>query len=117
MEVDISRIVNTISKFLDENTVKISKLKKIEDILKLPIYSYKFLDKNAAKILKELLDIKDIESASKLDREYPFDALKGTEGTTDPIKAAELQEQLDEKVEELVEKYPNIEKNLKKAIF
>ncbi|MBY9004608.1 MAG: 50S ribosome-binding GTPase, partial [Candidatus Lokiarchaeota archaeon] len=57
-----------------------------------------------------------IESASKLDREYPFDTLKGNESTTDPIKAAELQESLDEKIEELVEKYPDIEKNLKKAI-
>jgi len=116
MEVDITRIVSTVSKFLDQNTVKISKLKTIEDVLKLPIYSYKFLDKNAAKVLKELLDINDIESASKLDREYPFDLLKRTESTTDPIKAAELQEQLEEKIEELVEKYPDIEKNLKKAI-
>jgi len=114
--VDISRVVSTFSKFLDKNTVKISKLKTIKDVLKLPIYSYKFLDKNAAKVLKELLDINDIESASKLDREYPFDSLKGIEGTTDPIKAAELQEKLEEKIEELVEKYPDIEKNLKKAI-
>ncbi|MHA1671133.1 MAG: ADP-ribosylation factor-like protein [Promethearchaeota archaeon] len=111
-----SRIINTFSKFLDNNTVKISKLKTIEDVLKLPIYSYKFLDKNAAKVLKELLDINDIESASQLDREYPFDTLKGIDSTTDPIKAAELQEKLEEKIEELVEKYPDIEKNLKKAI-
>lgn len=116
MDVDITRIVGTFSKFLDSNTVKVSKLKSIEDVLKLPIYSYKFLDKNAAKVLKELLDIKDIESASKLDRENPFDSLKGIESTTDPIKAAELQESLEEKIEELVEKYPDIEKNLKKAI-
>jgi GTPase SAR1 family protein len=116
MEVDISRVINTISKFLDQNTVKISKLKTIEDVLKLPIYSYKFLDKNTAKVLKELLDINDIESASKLDREYPFDSLKEIENTTDPIKAAELQEELQAKIEELREKYPDIEKNLKKAI-
>ncbi len=116
MEVDITRIISTISKFLDQNTIKISKLKTIEDVLKLPIYSYKFLDKNTAKVLKELLDINDIESASKLDRDYPFDMLKKAESTTDPIKAAELQEQLDEKLEELIEKYPDIEKDLKKAI-
>jgi small GTP-binding protein len=116
MEVNISRIVSTFSKFLDQNTIKISKLKTIEDVLKLPIYSYKFLDKNTAKVLKDLLDINDIESASKLDREYPFDTLKGNESTTDPIKAAELQESLEEKIEELVQKYPDIEKNLKKAI-
>ena len=58
--VDISRIISTFSKFLDQNTVKISKLKTIEDVLKLPIYSYKFLDKNSAKVLKDLLDINDI---------------------------------------------------------
>ncbi|MHA1456935.1 MAG: ADP-ribosylation factor-like protein [Promethearchaeota archaeon] len=116
MEVDISRIVSTFSKFLDKNTVKISKLKTIEDVLKLPIYSYKFLDKNAAKVLKELLDINDIESASKLDKEYPFESLNHIGSTKDPIKAAELQEQLEEKIEELKEKYPDIEKNLKKAI-
>ena len=116
MESDITKIINVFSKFLDQNTVKISKLQSIEDILNLPVYSYKFLDKKAAKIFKDVFDISNIESAAQLDREDPFNILKEIESTKDPIKAAELQEQLEEKIELLKEKYPNIETTLKKVI-
>ncbi|TFG21489.1 MAG: hypothetical protein EU533_05425 [Promethearchaeota archaeon] len=116
MESDITKIINVFSKFLDQNTVKISKLQSIEDILDLPVYSYKFLDKKTAKILKDVFDISSIESASKLDREDPFNILKEIDSTKDPIKAAELQEQLEEKIELLKEKYPDIESTLKKVI-
>jgi small GTP-binding protein len=116
MPFDISRIIKTFSKFLDDNTVKISKLKTLEDLLQLPIYSYKFLDKPTAKVLKELLDITDIESAAKLDKEDPFKKLKKVDSTSDPIKAAELQEKLNEKIRILVEKSPQVEDNIKKAV-
>jgi len=116
MESDITKIINVFSKFLDQNSVKISKLQSIEDLLNLPVYSYKFLDKKAAKILKDVFDISSIESAAQLDREDPFNILKEIEATKDPIKAAELQEQLEEKIELLKEKNPNIESTLKKVI-
>lgn len=116
MASDITKIINVFSKFLDQNTVKISKLQGIEDILNLPIYSYKFLDKKTAKILKDVFDISSIESAAQLDREDPFNMLRDIDSTKDPIKAAELQEQLEEKIELLKEKNPNIESTLKKVI-
>ena len=116
MESDITKIINVFSKFLDQNTVKISKLQSIEDMLNLPVYSYKFLDKKTAKILKDVFDISNIESAAQLDREDPFNILKEIDSTKDPIKAAELQEQLEEKIEVLKEKYPDIESTLKKVI-
>ena len=116
MESDTTKIIKIFSKFLDQNTVKISKIQNLEDILKLPIYSYKFLDKKTAKVLKEVLEISNIEDASKLDREDPFNILNKIDSTKDPIKAAELQEQLEEQIELLKEKSPNIELNLKKVI-
>jgi small GTP-binding protein len=116
MSTDISNIIDIFAKFLDPNVVKTKKLKLLEDVLKLPIYSYKFLEKSDAKVLKELLDVSNIEEASKLDKENPFERLENLESTKDPIKAAELQEKLYEKLETLIEKNPDLEKKLKKAI-
>ncbi|MFX1357062.1 MAG: ADP-ribosylation factor-like protein [Promethearchaeota archaeon] len=116
MSTNITNIINIISKFLDSNVVKVKNLKQIEDVLKLPIYSYKFLEKSEAKILKELLDVSNIEEASKLDKESPFERLENIESTKDPIKAAEVQEKLYEKLETLVKQNPDLERNLKKAI-
>ncbi|MFX0058581.1 MAG: ADP-ribosylation factor-like protein [Candidatus Hodarchaeota archaeon] len=116
MTTDITNIISIFSKFLDSSVVKTKNLKLLEDVLKLPIYSYKFLEKSEAKVLKELLDVSNIEEASKLDKENPFERLKNIESTKDPIKAAELQEKLNEKLETLIEQNPDLEKNLKKAI-
>jgi small GTP-binding protein len=116
MSTNITKIINIISKFLDSSVVKTKNLKQLEDVLKLPIYSYKFLEKSEAKILKELLDVSNIEEASKLDKENPFERLENIESTKDPIKAAEVQEELYEKLETLVKQNPDLEKNLKKAI-
>ena len=116
MSSDISNVLNVFSKFLDPKVVKISKLKTIEEIKKLPIFSYKFLTKSEAKVLKEILDISNIEEASKLDKENPFESLNHIGSTKDPIKAAEIQDELNEKIVVLKEKYPELEDSLKKAI-
>jgi GTPase SAR1 family protein len=116
MSTDISNIINIFSKFLDDKTAKISKIKTIEDIKNLPIYSYKFLEKSEAKVLKDILDISTIEDASKLDKEDPFENISMIESTKDPIKSAEIQEELHNKLEELKAKNPSLEDNLRKAI-
>ena len=116
MATNISNVINIFSKFLDEKSVKISKVKTIEDVKELPIYSYKFLDKNEAKVLKDILDITSIEDASKLNKEDPFGNIKLVESTKDPIKSAEIQEELLNKLEELKNKNPSLQQNLQKAI-
>jgi len=116
MSLDIPNIIKVFSKFLDPKLAKVKNLSTIDDILKLPIYSYKFLDKSEAKVLKEILDISNIEEASKLDKENPFENLNKIESTKDPIKATELQEKLNQKLELLLEQNPELENNVKKAI-
>ncbi len=116
MSTDISNVIKIFAKFLDEKVAKVSKLKTLEDVKKLPIYSYKFLDKSEAKVLREVLDISTIEDASKLDKEDPFENINKSESTKDPIKSAEIQEELLNKLEELKTKNPSLEKNLQKVI-
>jgi len=116
MATNISNIINIFSKFLDEKSVKINKLKTITDVKELPIYSYKFLDKNEAKILKDILDITSIEDAATLNKEDPFEHINTGESTKDPIKSAQIQEELLNKLEELKAKNPSLKANLQKAI-
>ncbi|TFG12353.1 MAG: hypothetical protein EU531_10620 [Promethearchaeota archaeon] len=116
MATNISNIINIFSKFLDEKSVKINKLKTITDVKELPIYSYKFLDKNEAKILKDILDITSIEDAATLNKEDPFEHINTVESTKDPIKSAQIQEELLNKLEELKAKNPSLKANLQKAI-
>lgn len=116
MAINISNVINIFSKFLDEKSVKISKLKTIEDVKELPIYSFKFLEKSEAKVLKDILDISSIEDASKLNKEDPFENIKLVESTKDPIKSAQIQEEFHNKLEELKVKNPSLEENLQKAI-
>ena len=116
MSINITNVINIFSKFLDEKSVKISKLKTIEDLKELPIYSYKFLDKNEAKVLKDILDITSIEDASRLNKEDPFENIKLVESTKDPIKSAEIQGEFRNKLEELKARNPSLKENLQKAI-
>ena len=116
MSTDIPRIIRIFSRFLDTKIVKINKLETLEDVKKLPIYSYKFLTKSEAKVLKDLLDISNIGEAAKLDKKDPFKKLDKVDSTKDPIKSAELLEELNEKITALKASNPELETNLKKAI-
>ena len=108
-----SSFIKVFSKFLDLDSVKISKLHKIEDIIKLPLQSYKFIDKEESTIMKQLLEISTIGDASKLNKDNPFETLTEIEENDDSI---EITVSLQQKLEELKEKYPTLEKKLKKTI-
>ncbi|MFX1377596.1 MAG: ADP-ribosylation factor-like protein [Promethearchaeota archaeon] len=112
MSTEVSRLINVISKFLDPKSVKIDKLNEINDILKLQLDSYKFIDKEYSEIFKQLFDIKTIGDASKLDKDNPFSSLIELEETDDSI---ELAIDLHKKIEELKDKYPSLETKLKKT--
>ncbi len=113
MTSEISSVINVISKFFDPKSIKIDKLEKIKDILKLPILSYKFIDKEESTIIKDLFEVSKIKDILKLNKENPFDNLTKMEETEETL---ELTENLKEKIEELKKKYPMLENKLKKAI-
>jgi len=113
MSTERSDIIPLFTKFLDPKSAKLNKLHSIDDILKLPIQSYKFVDKEEATIMKQLLEISKISDASKLDKENPFDSLIKIEESDESI---ELTENLKKKIEELKNKYPTLERTLKKTI-
>ena len=117
MSSDIANIISIFSKFLDPKVTKADKFKSIEEIKKLPIHSYKFISKNDAKILKDLLKISTIEEVTKLNREKPFENLKIFGTTKDPLEVTELQEEFDRKVNSIKAENPEFEYALKKAIF
>ncbi|MHA2183807.1 MAG: ADP-ribosylation factor-like protein, partial [Promethearchaeota archaeon] len=109
---EISDIIKSFYKFLDPNSVKLEKLSDIEDILKLPITAYKFIDKEESSMIKQLMDISKIGEASDLNKENPFDVLMKIEESDESL---ELKESLKEKIEELKVKYPTLEDKLKKT--
>lgn len=113
MSSDNSEIIKVVSKFLDPKSVKIEKLETIEDILKLPIQSYKFLDKEETTIIKNLFEVSKIREILKLDKEDPFQSLTILEESEESL---ELTENFKEKIEALKKKYPTLEAKLKKAV-
>ena len=112
MSSDTLSFIKVFSKFLDPNSTKIDKLQKVDDVLKLQISSYKFIDKEEATIIKQLLEVSTIRDASKLNKDNPFKMLTEIEETDDSI---ELTVNLQKKLDELKEKYPTLENKLKKT--
>ncbi len=113
MSSESSDIIDVFSKFLDPKLTKVNKLHSIDDVLKLPIHSYKFVDKEESTIMKQLLEISSIGDASKLNKENPFESLIKIEESDESL---ELTENLKKKIEALKKKYPTLEKTLKKTI-
>ncbi|MFX1308111.1 MAG: ADP-ribosylation factor-like protein [Promethearchaeota archaeon] len=112
MSTEDSSLIKVVSKFLDPKSVKIDKLKEIDDVLKLHLNSYKFIDKEETTIMKQLLDVSTIGDASNLNKDNPFNSIIQLEETEDTL---ELAIDLQKKIEELKEKYPNLETKLKKT--
>ncbi len=122
---DISDIIKVFERFLDETLLekmvfskrgKVSKLQTIDDVLALPISSYKFLSEKEAKIMEDIFDVYDISEAAELDKDDPFGTLIDLESTEDFIDAAQTREALKSKIEVFKEKFPDFESNLKKTI-
>ncbi len=113
MSSDTSSFIKVFSKFLDPKSTKIDKLQKVDDVLKLHISSYKFIDKEEATMIKQLLEVSTIRDASKLNKDNPFGMLTEIEETDDSI---ELTVNLQKKLEELKVKYPTLENKLKKTV-
>jgi len=111
MSTKFNDVLKVFSKFLDDGIIKKGKIKTIEDVLKLPTHSYKFLDKNESTMLGELLDVNDISEAAKLDKDDPFKKIVKMSKSKDQLK-----QELIKKVELLHKKYPDFEKHLKKTI-
>ena len=109
---EISNIIKVFHKFLDPNSVKLEKLSNIDDILILPILSYKFIDKEESTMIKQLMDITKIREASNLNKENPFEDLINIEESDE---SNVLRENLKEKIEELKIKFPTLETKLKKT--
>ena len=112
---EFSNILDVVSKFFNLKSVKVNKLEKIDDILKLPILSYKFIEKEESTIIKNLFEISKIKEILRLDKENPFETLTKIE-ESESEASLELTENLKEKIEELKLKYPTLENKLKKAI-
>jgi len=117
MSIDISKIINVFSKFLDPKLAKEGKLKNIEEIKNLPLNSFKFISKEDAKLLKEVLDVSTVEETSKLDRENPFVKLKKIKSTKDSSKDAELQKEIEDKAALIQTENSELVKALNKAII
>ena len=110
---EISNFIKVVSKFLDLKSSKIDKLKTIDDVLKLPIHDYKFIDKEESTIIKQLLEVSTIAEASNLNKEDPFEYLTQIQESDESL---ELTESLKDKIEEFKNKFPELERKLKKAI-
>ncbi|MHA1490843.1 MAG: ADP-ribosylation factor-like protein [Promethearchaeota archaeon] len=116
MALEITKVINLFSKFLDPEHVNFNKLKSINDLLKLPIYSYKFLDSKQSKLLEDLLDIINIGEAAKLNKNNPFEKLINLESIKDPVNVAKKRKILEQKIAIFEKKYPELQKKLIKTI-
>ena len=95
--------MDLISKFLDPEVVDFQSLKKIRDVLALPLSSFKFIDESQAKIIKSLFKIENIEQINVVDIEEPFKKLLRSKTTKT-------------KVNKILKDDPELEEKLKKAI-
>ncbi len=103
MSKKFSDKLSLISKFLNPEVVEISSLKKIKDILKLSVLAFKFLDETDAKTIQEWFKVDTIGDITTIDLDEPFKKLF-------KIKATKI------KVEQFLQKNPDFEEKLRKAI-
>ncbi len=107
-------IIKIFAKFIDQKVAK--KLKTIDEILDLPISTYKFVDEELSKDLEENFNIINIGAVAKLDKEKPFEKLLELDKIEDPTELSEKKKELETKIQKLKVNYPTFEKDLKKAI-
>jgi len=106
MTTDFNNVIKVFSKFLNTELVNFDKIKTIDDIVKLPIYSYRFINEVEANILEDVFGIYTIDDASKLNMLEPTELIN---------RAAEKGVDLYKQMPSIREKFPEMEKKLKKA--
>ncbi|MHA1677850.1 MAG: ADP-ribosylation factor-like protein, partial [Promethearchaeota archaeon] len=116
MSTEISKIVNSFIKFLKQDKIKVDKLNSIDDILKIPISSYNFLNKELASKLTELFEIVDIESAAKLKKDKIFKYYLNLDESKEKLKLNENEKEKLSKLEHLEKKYHDFKRILEKLI-
>ncbi|MHA1148742.1 MAG: ADP-ribosylation factor-like protein [Promethearchaeota archaeon] len=102
MSKKFSDKLQTILKFLDTNEIDKSSLKKIKDVLNLPISTLKFLGRES-QLITELFKIENIGEIAGIDIENPFKKLLHSKATKT-------------KVQQILKNNPNFEEKVKKAI-
>ncbi|MFX1444492.1 MAG: ADP-ribosylation factor-like protein [Promethearchaeota archaeon] len=107
-------VIKIFAKFIDPKVAK--KLKTLDEILNLPISTYKFVDEGLSKDLEENFNIINIGEIAKLDKEKPFEKLLDLEKIEDPEELKEKKKELEVKIEKLKANHPTLEENLNKAI-
>jgi len=63
--------IELIAKFLDPN-INLETIEDINDIIKLPASTFKFLEESDVLLIKELFNITKIGQFSILDQDHPF---------------------------------------------
>ncbi|TFG21799.1 MAG: hypothetical protein EU532_14915 [Promethearchaeota archaeon] len=109
-----SSAIKIFSKFLDPKLAK--KLKLVEEILNLPISVYKFVDEEEAKIIEDNFKSMNIGEVAVLNKQDPFTSLIDLKIPEDDPEISTKKQQLETKIQEIKEKNPNFEKNLRKAV-
>ncbi|TFG29458.1 MAG: hypothetical protein EU532_03200, partial [Promethearchaeota archaeon] len=109
-----SSAIKIFSKFLDPKLAK--KLKAVEEVLNLPLSVYKFVDEEEAKIIEDNFKLINIGEVALLNKQDPFTSLIDLKILEDDPEISTKKQQLETKIQEIKEKNPNLEKNLKKAV-
>lgn len=92
-----------VKKFLNPDSEAYKKLKKIDDVLDLPLSEFKFLQQNDAELMSRFIEVSKIGDLALIDQDEPFKKLSKAKG----IKA-ELEKKLKED--------PDFEDRVKKAV-
>jgi len=95
--------IELIAKFLDPN-INLEAIEDINDIIKLPASTFKFLEESDVLLIKELFNITKIGQFSILDQDHPFDFL---------IKKSEKKRR---EIEQVLQIDRSIDEKIKKAI-
>ncbi len=110
-------VIKLFSKFLNPEISK--KVKSIKDILNLPISAFKFLNEEEIAEIADLFKVTKINEAAELNKEDPFthlNILMELDRVDESKKAKEEEENLQSKIQNIREKYPNFEEKLKKTV-
>ncbi|TXT61407.1 MAG: Small GTP-binding domain protein [Promethearchaeota archaeon] len=114
MSSEIKSVINIFSKFLGKEYLD-KKLKSIDEILNLPLHSYKFINKTQAQVLDDFFQISTIDDISKLDKETTLKDLLKEKKKNKKNKEDDIKQELDKQLT-ILKRFPDLDKKLKKTI-